>query len=610
MRSNHYRLFSARAVLLCCAAAMTLIPNHRSDGFSYYLIGSQKVTWDGGTSIRYLSPGSFPPDSAAEAAVVEAMALWNIVPATSFQYQVTRLDEDVSIDHFDGFSDTAAVSADQLDPGVIGVTYLVNDGPSWFDMDVVFSDFPSGAGYTFELNPPCDVVGAPTPSNGFALILVAAHEFGHALGLGHDPIGNEPSSTSWFPATMNPRYPGGGPIGNHNIVELHADDRGGLRSLYPHSGPSLPHAVDLAVGSYAPTSVVGKTRPLSIVPSAAYPGDEIIAQSVIQNLGTSNEFFVRQGFYLSNDETVDSRDLFLGALTWDLAFGDQFVYEVGFNLPDDMPAGTYYLGSMLDDQNDVVEQYEDNNAVTYCEPLVVLQRQPVMEPVPQALAPCGVAFSSPAPPITLPLNMVPITWSLIGPPPGMTIHPTTGVISWPEPVPSPFLYAVTVRATNGAGSSNQSFFVGVPQSVPSLIAVANEQTACRSTYLGPRMRLTSSSCMEPILSWSLVSGPPGMTVNPNNGSVIWPAAVASATPFPITVRAANATGVAWVSWLLTVAPGDLNGDETITRGDLLLMGSCLSGPGGSTSGVCACANFDGDGDMDLRDLASALVGIE
>jgi len=318
--------------LIVYAALAALTPHDRTEGFSFYLLDGVKVTWPGGQSIRYLSPGSFPPGSAAEAAVIEALALWNIVPATTFQYGISRLEQDVPIDHFDGFNDTAAVSASQLDPGVLGVTYLVNDGPNWVDMDVVFSDFPSGAGYTFDLNPTCDVVSEPIPFNGYSFLLIALHEFGHALGLGHDPIGTEPSGSDWFPATMNPRYPGGGPFGDNHIVELHADDRAGLRSLYPHSGPSLPHVVDLASGAYAPSSVVGKTQPLAISPSAAYPGDEVVVQSVIENLGTSNEFFVRQTFYLSTDSNVDSRDLNLGSLFWDIAAGDQFVFDVAFDL--------------------------------------------------------------------------------------------------------------------------------------------------------------------------------------------------------------------------------------------------------------------------------------
>ena len=41
------------------------------------------------------------------------------------------------------------------------------------------------------------------------------------------------------------------------------------------------------------------------------------------------------------------------------------------------------------------------------------------------------------------------------------VDPATGVVSWPDPVPDPFLYTILIRATNGGGSSTQYLFLGV-----------------------------------------------------------------------------------------------------------------------------------------------------
>jgi hypothetical protein len=209
-------------------------------GFSHYQYGGANVVWAGGQSVRYLSPTSFPEGSEEHTIMLGAMGLWNIAPGASFEYS---WDVGVDyIDNYDGYNDTIV---DDLDPGVLGVTYMVNNGAQWYDMDQVYSPYPAGAGWTLDPNPDCATITNPS-AYGYSLLLVATHELGHALGLGHDPIGNEPPGTSWFIGTMNPRYPAGGPIGDNNIVELHTDDRDGMRFLYPGSS-SL---VDLATPGY------------------------------------------------------------------------------------------------------------------------------------------------------------------------------------------------------------------------------------------------------------------------------------------------------------------------------------------------------------------------
>jgi hypothetical protein len=68
-------------------------------------------------------------------------------------------------------------------------------------------------------------ITVPPPGGTFDLVTVAAHEFGHALGLGHSSVSG---------ALMAPFY--GGP---HRF--LHADDIAGILSLY--GGYSIAHAM-------------------------------------------------------------------------------------------------------------------------------------------------------------------------------------------------------------------------------------------------------------------------------------------------------------------------------------------------------------------------------
>jgi hypothetical protein len=584
------------------AVSLLFIGGQHSAGYSYYLLGALPVVWLNPGSVRFLSPATFPSDSEPDLLVRSAMGAWNLVPAANFAYSYFRPAEDLAIDHFDGYNQTAAVPAWQLDAGVLGVTYLVNDGPYWFDADILFSDLPQGVGYTFDPFPNCEVLTQPTPVHGFSFLLIALHELGHGLGLGHDPLGTEAPGTNWFVGTMNPRYPSGGTIGDQNIIELHTDDRNGIRFLYPHTGPSRPTLADLANSGYAAGAVVGRAVPVSFEPAHVGPGEEVILQSVVENFGTTNEFFVRQGFYLSTDPSISVQDTLLGFLTWDLGFQQALQFEVAAPIPDDLSAGPYYLGSILDDLDDVPETFEDNNAVRYCAPLIVDRVAPVILPLGQDRASCEQTYRCPRPAVTKPLNMSPITWSLDNPEPGMTIRPATGEVVWPQPIPSPFLYTLILRATNSAGSATQVLYLGVEPSPPAITPVADQVIPCGRRLTGPQPQLTSPRCMEPVLLWSLTSGPADMAIDPDTGVVSWAAPVPSQDPYPVEIRALNAAGHGSLRWTLTVPPGDLNGDSRVTEYDIHFFLICLAGPRRLAPQECRCADSDRDGDVDLADV--------
>lgn len=598
-----------RQGLVAVAVALSIGFTPSVQAFSWFQVNGVNVTWPNAESTRYLSPSTFPPGSDTDVLILESMVLWNIIPGSVFEYSYFRNDQDYPLDNYDGYSDTAAVPAEDLDPGVLGVTFLVNDGSTWFDMDMVFSDFPENVGYTLEPNPTCDVVAAPIPDGGFSFLLVAVHEMGHALGLGHEPVGDEPPGTSWFVTTMNPRYPSGGPIGDQNIVECHADDRNGARFLYPASGPSNPPVRDLANADFTAGNVLGKAVPVFFSPATVYPGDMLTVRSVIENFGITNEFTVSQGFFLSADDAVTTADMDLGGLSWDIAYGDGFDFDVDIQMPDDMASGAYTFGTILDDLDQVPETFEDNNTVAYCEPLMVGQYAPDFNNLGADVALCGQPYHSTAPVVSLPLNMAPITWTLDNAEPGMTINALTGVISWPNPIPSPFQYRIFVRATNGAGSVTKDIFIGVTGAPPQIVPIADASIGpCDGEYVGPTPQMTNPTCMSPVLNWSFDGSPPaGMTINNATGVVTWNDPVASASPYTIAIRATNAQGNGTISWQLSVVGGDLTGDAQIDEADIAPFVSMLIGQ--AAPDLAADLNCDGvvDG-RDISPLVSTLIG--
>ncbi len=450
----------ALAVLMVFVGAASF-DAQRCRAATVYQFNGQNIVWLDAKSTRFLSPTAFPTDSMSEALILESMALWNIVPGSDFVFSYSPLDQDYAINNYDGYNDTAVVAAAQLDPGVLGLTFLVNQGAEWYDTDVVFSDAPDGVGYTLDANPPCDIVMSPRPTNGYSFLLVATHEMGHALGLGHDPMGDEPPGSPWFVATMNPSYPAGGPVGQENIVEVHTDDRAGLRILYPDVGPPQPPVAELASAGYVMSSRLGHVEPLSLDPPSLYPGEQLAVSSVIENFGSTDILQVRQGFYLSPDAVVETTDELLGTLTWDLVVDDAFSFVATIDLAQDMTSGVFHVGAILDDLSQVTEEYEDNNAALVCQTVTIAQHQPtIVAPSTQSIA-CGQAYTGPAPALALPLNMSPVTWTLTEAPPGMTADPATGAVSWPAPEPTAQPYTVGLLATNAAGSGATTWSLSV-----------------------------------------------------------------------------------------------------------------------------------------------------
>ena len=95
--------------------------------------------------------------------------------------------------------------ASSLDPGVLGMTYLVNSGAEWFDTDILFSDSPDNVGWTFDPNPDCAIITDP---------------LGRAMTYAYDAEGDLASFTDRAGATARFTYDGG-----HRLLDIE-DPRG------------------------------------------------------------------------------------------------------------------------------------------------------------------------------------------------------------------------------------------------------------------------------------------------------------------------------------------------------------------------------------------------
>lgn len=98
-------------------------------------------------------------------------------------------------------------------------------------------------------------------------------------------------------------------------------------------------------------------------PTAGVVGGQIRLETTIMNIGSgdSGPFWIF--FYLSTDSTVDTADtgLALGCSYTQLPSGGTTTCNGDFQIPSSLTAGTYYLGTLVDGRDEVIESNEANN---------------------------------------------------------------------------------------------------------------------------------------------------------------------------------------------------------------------------------------------------------
>ena len=97
----------------------------------------------------------------------------------------------------------------------------------------------------------------------------------------------------------------------------------------------------------------------------------------------------------------------------------------------------------------------------------------------------------------------------------------------------------------------------LPPDAPVIENVA-DQLVVSGSYQGPTPNLSQGD--SPI-TWSLQTGPTGMSINPDIGVVSSPSAMSSGSPHQITIRATNSAGFYEESWLLAVIDHTLTIDK-------------------------------------------------
>ena len=130
-----------------------------------------------------------------------------------------------------------------------------------------------------------------------------------------------------------------------------------------------------------------------------------------------------------------------------------------------------------------------------------------------------------------------LTFSLVTPPEGMAIDPSTGRLDWTPPRVGNF--SVSIRLSDGQASSLQEFILAVaqPNRAPRFTSTAPASATAFAPYVY-EAKATDDDGDQ--LNFSLVNPAPGMTIDPQSGKFQWtPEAVGNV---PVTIKVSDGRG--------------------------------------------------------------------
>ncbi|WAK00232.1 putative Ig domain-containing protein [Methylobacter sp. YRD-M1] len=136
-----------------------------------------------------------------------------------------------------------------------------------------------------------------------------------------------------------------------------------------------------------------------------------------------------------------------------------------------------------------------------------------------------------------------LTFSLTAAPAGMSINSASGVIAWTPANGQEGSHSVTVQVSDGQQSTTTSFNVTVEPAPVANTAPVITSTPVTTAALGLTYsyRVTATDAPGDTLTFSLVSGPAGMSINPSTGQITW--LVLQRDPQSISVRVTDQGGL-------------------------------------------------------------------
>ena len=179
-----------------------------------------------------------------------------------------------------------------------------------------------------------------------------------------------------------------------------------------------------------------------------------------------------------------------------------------------------------------------------------------------------------------------LAYSLADGPAGMTIDPASGAVSWATTAADAGNHDVTLGVSDGRGGTDRQHFVVTVTSVASngppvwtSSPVVDANVGAAYAYPGA----AKDPDLDP-LTFSVVSGPAGLTIDPSSGSVLWTPTAAQVGLDPVVLSVADDHGHSTLqAYSILVAPTRDSHPPVIVSTPQTTFN--LPGPSGTASGT-------------------------
>jgi RHS repeat-associated protein len=160
-------------------------------------------------------------------------------------------------------------------------------------------------------------------------------------------------------------------------------------------------------------------------------------------------------------------------------------------------------------------------------------------------------------------------------PNGMSINPSTGLLQWTPDVSNLGNSKITVKVFDEQGATaEQTFTISIQgqseNHAPIIISEATTKGFVGKAYL---YQVIATDPDQDVLTYKLVSGPAGMTIDQNTGLISWPKPLASNAPYDVTIQVIDPRGgTDQQTWKLDISNqgfGTISGNVLVNGLDLL-----------------------------------------